>query len=70
VVFAEQFLVPFLNANEEVPVCLHPYYYQSKRPAYEGFSYAIQNKDKDQLQSKILTKNEQAAFMEAIKPLG
>ena len=31
VVFAEQFLVPFLNASLEVPVCLHPYYYNQQR---------------------------------------
>lgn len=31
VIFAEQFLVPFLNACAEIPVCLHPYYYKSKK---------------------------------------
>jgi hypothetical protein len=31
VTFAEYFLVPFLNASEDIPVCFHPYYLELKR---------------------------------------
>ena len=69
VIFAEQFLVPFLNGNQEIPVCLHPYYYKQKRPAYQGFSYTAQPKEKDSFNSKLLTKTEKDSFQESIKPI-
>ncbi len=69
VTFTQAILVPILNGQDQVPVCLHPYYPENRKLAYEGFCYSIQAHEKDLQKSALLDPAQAETLAGFIQPL-